>query len=526
MRRRSFIKSMGALGATSALPFGAFVKTAQAKTPVYSQLQYAPPAVVPQVINIFLYGGPSELAGNLSNINDIDANSQNPYPVSLKQQYVDNGSTPNAELTANNMWRSAGGNEMELMLAAGEMSIYRTINRIKDNTRAHRPSIRSSLTGNLDYDNYPGMGATLAAALLHVDNVNGSGTAVGKPLNQMLLPFVSFEGETTVFQPDGDNPLPLYLKEIALDERFSNPYERTGGDAGLDAFAEPRNQATRERYRSVYEALETRKILEAEVTDLRTNSDSPLPEVPQFLQDGVTSNPDFTDNGVSVDDVTSTTGRRLRYPPQANNNRNGNSRFTDRIKAAVTLALNNPDSIFITVGGGLGGWDDHDNSLTKYEERMSALMRTIRSAVKHIWYSDISWDPADSSRRDTNNIVINVHGDFGRNVNLNGSMGWDHGNNQNLYTFGGSAVRAGGGAALGKIIGTTERFGTSGQNRQFTRPTAGSDQFEPMSIASTVYSYFGIQNPEILTQDPVMNPQGDMAIDETITPAALNPYTA
>jgi len=207
---------MGALGATSALPFTAFMKTAQAKTPEYSQLQFAAPAVVPQVINIFLYGGPSELAGNLSNINDIDANSQNPYPAGMKQLYVDNATTPNAELTANNMWRSAGGNEMELMLAAGEMSLYRTINRVKDNTRAHRPSIRSSLTGNLDYDNYPGMGATLAAALLNVDNAMGAGAAVGKPLDQMVLPFVSFEGESTAFQPDGDNPLPLYLKDISL----------------------------------------------------------------------------------------------------------------------------------------------------------------------------------------------------------------------------------------------------------------------------------------------------------------------
>jgi len=86
-------------------------------------------------------------------------------------------------------------------------------------------------------------------------------------------------------------------------------------------------------------------------------------------------------------------------------------------------------------------------------------------------------------------------------------------------------VRAGGAAALGKIVGATERFGTSGQNRQFTRPISGGDQFEPMSIAATVYSYFGIQNPEVLTRDEVINPDGDMAIDETVATAALNAYT-
>jgi hypothetical protein len=30
-----------------------------------------------------------------------------------------------------------------------------------------------------------------------------------------------------------------------------------------------------------------------------------------------------------------------------------------------------------------------------------------------------------------------------------------------------------------------------------------------------VYSYFGVQNPEVLTSDPEMNPGGDAAIDET-----------
>jgi len=503
---------MGALGATSALPFTAFMKTAQAKTPEYSQLQFAAPAVVPQVINIFLYGGPSELAGNLSNINDIDANSQNPYPAGMKQLYVDNATTPNAELTANNMWRSAGGNEMELMLAAGEMSLYRTINRVKDNTRAHRPSIRSSLTGNLDYDNYPGMGATLAAALLNVDNAMGAGAAVGKPLDQMVLPFVSFEGESTAFQPDGDNPLPLYLKDISLSESFDNPYSRTD-PRSLDALAEPRNLATKDRYKAVYEALEIRKDLAVRVDGYRSSLTADLPRIPA-------TSPDFGDTSIGAADVTVPTDFRVAYPTGGNNNR-----FTDRIKAAVTLAIANPDSLFITVGGGLGGWDDHDNSLNKYTNRMNDLMTALRAAVKHIKYADSS-DPSNPDGvRDTRNIIINVHGDFGRNVNLNGSMGWDHGNNQNLYTFGGSTVRAGGAAALGKIVGTTERFGTSGQNRQFTRPISGGDQFEPMSIAATVYSYFGIQNPEVLTRDVVINPDGDTAIDETVATAALNPYT-
>lgn len=105
-----------------------------------------------------------------------------------------------------------------------------------------------------------------------------------------------------------------------------------------------------------------------------------------------------------------------------------------------------------------------------------------------------------------NDIIINIFGDFGRNVNLNNSAGWDHGNNQNLYTVGGSTIRP---LALGKIVGNTERIGTGFQNRQFTAPTSDSYQCEPFSIASSIYKYFGVQNPEILT--------GEAAIDE-LTP--------
>jgi uncharacterized protein (DUF1501 family) len=99
-------------------------------------------------------------------------------------------------------------------------------------------------------------------------------------------------------------------------------------------------------------------------------------------------------------------------------------------------------------------------------------------------------------------VVINVFGDFGRNVNLNNSMGWDHGNNQNLYTLGGSGIP---GRALGKLVGRTHRIGTPFQNRQFTSPTADSYQCEPFSIASTIFKYFGVQNPEVLTGEPAID---------------------
>jgi hypothetical protein len=70
---------------------------------------------------------------------------------------------------------------------------------------------------------------------------------------------------------------------------------------------------------------------------------------------------------------------------------------------------------------------------------------------------------------------------------------------------------------LGKVVGTTVRVGDSGTNNQFTNPAPGSYEFEPMSVAASLYSYMGVQNPNTLTADPEMNPTGDPAIDENAT---------
>jgi uncharacterized protein (DUF1501 family) len=140
----------------------------------------------------------------------------------------------------------------------------------------------------------------------------------------------------------------------------------------------------------------------------------------------------------------------------------------------------------------LGGWDDHSGAIEDYPGRVQGLMEALKVAARHMFLEN------------ANHIVINVFGDFGRNVNLNNSMGWDHGNNQNFYTLGGSGIP---GRALGKLVGRTQRIGTAFENRQFTSPADGSYQCEPFSIASTIFSYFGVQNPEVLT--------GESALDES-----------
>ena len=152
---------------------------------------------------------------------------------------------------------------------------------------------------------------------------------------------------------------------------------------------------------------------------------------------------------------------------------------------------------------------------------MNDLFEVMKAAMLHIKYTDVSknagaFTTLDGNTRSTDNIVINMCGDFGRRVNLNGNQGWDHGNNQNFFTFGGAGVRQGGAAALGKVVGTTVRVGDPGTNNQVTEPAPGSYEAEPMSVAATVYSYFGVQNPEVLTHDETNNPAGVPAIDETV----------
>lgn len=86
MKRRQFIQSAGAFAVSAVAPSlftqQHFIKQARAAANI-NQANFIVPTRLPQVINIFLYGGPSELAGNLTNIADINANSQNPYTAAV-----------------------------------------------------------------------------------------------------------------------------------------------------------------------------------------------------------------------------------------------------------------------------------------------------------------------------------------------------------------------------------------------------------------------------------------------------------
>ncbi|MCP4298513.1 MAG: DUF1501 domain-containing protein [Proteobacteria bacterium] len=467
MNRRDFIKSVGVTA--SALAFSPFLgqKSIQAALP--QGIQYIAPSTLPKIINIFLYGGPSELSGNLTNIDEINFNSQNSYP-----SYMLPGSASNV-VTTNGFWgldsnnsNSAGGDVMERLLASGDMSIYRTINRIKDNNRGHGRSVTQNLVGNIDPSG-AGIASTLSAIL-------AENNPFGKSLEDLILPVVSFEGESIVFKT-GDLTIPLSLKDVALDQNFRNPYDRSH-NGYVDGTGLVQNSDKLETLaRSVSTAF-------GEGHGKINNSFSKRSELADFIAASFSSS--IIDSNLPEDPP----GTPIVYP---------DTNFGNRLKAAVSLAINNPDTFFISLGsGGLGGWDDHSGALEDYPPRFNELMEALEIASKHM------------NLTGNDNIAINVYGDFGRNVNLNNAEGWDHGTNQNFYTVGGSGIA---GRTLGKLVGTTERVGTPFENRQFTLPTSDSYQCEPFSIAATIYSYFGVQNPELLAGEP--------AIDETTPPNEL-----
>ena len=394
------------------------------------------------------------------------ANSQNPYPTAFDPNAGNTIVTPNA------FWAGAGGTAQEQMLLSGDMTIYRTIHRIKEDSKAHGPSVEQNLLGNLNVE-CPGIATTLAWIV-------SQNNPFDKDVAELLLPFVTLEGASLVFR-NGQLTLAPNLKALSLSSDLENPYQRSrisgagyleqGGQVDRLLAALARTTNGQSSFTRLTEAFSLQDDLAAQMQSLLD------PEVIDML----------------ITDYNS----RLPADGQINY---GNGTFGRRLKAAVSLALANRETLFISVGSpGLGGWDDHSDALEEFPERMEELMHAIHAAVTHMNAAkNDTVAPVDFADR----IIINMYTDFGRNVNLNNSMGWDHGNNQNLYTFGGRGVP---GRNLGKIVGSTRRIGNSRVNRQFTAPAEGSYEAEPFAIASSIYSYFGVENPAVLTGEPALD---------------------
>ena len=539
MNRRDLIKALGLMGASLTLPsfqarqgFAASISARDlrnARAIVRGELDFVAPASLPTVINVFMYGGPSELAGNLLNIEDITGAagskglSQNDYKAvrgDITQPFTAAANT--GQVTSNALWKNAGGLIMEDLLTAGQMSLYRTINRVQGDTRAHRESIFTAQTGGLATMNTPGIGTTLAAIL----RVNMPERFENPPAgNEPIMPFVSFEGETVMYDL-GDLSLPPQLRAVSLGSDLKNPYGyarafNDNSSAAPDCVVGGQVQACSKTLGDLANTMSGRYSAKYGnyVTAFGKRGDLDEKFNTTFKDMTLRMPTTITGGGPFGDFPTANTAAPTSFMQGATAINQGTLNFSNgfgiTLRNAVLFALLNKDARFITLStGGLGGWDDHDNSIVKYEQRMLGMISDLRNAVRLLRtgtaVAGSSGTILEGNAR--NDVVINVFGEFGRNVNLNGSMGWDHGNNMNLYTFGGSAIP---GRLLGQVVGTTKVTGSGNDNRLYTSPDLVKDTrtFQPYSIAATVYKYFGVQNPNVLTSDPIMAPNGYGPID-------------
>jgi hypothetical protein len=437
MKRRGFIKLSLFLGSAILMPKYTYASTLDVSKIDFSSDIYEENNA--QTIIIFMYGGASQLAGNISNLEDIKNKSQSSY------SYF--GTITNTE---NNCWSEAGGSYMEDLIGDGDMTIFRCCySKVREDAdiRAHAICTEENQKGTFDTTS-GGIFANLAQIL----------EANGVVDQNSLMPFVTMESDSKFFEEDS-NPLSSYLKPVGINEKFDNPYARnvrywtyytheereddnyTSKDPALDLTMDKIAQANNEA---------------GKIKDIF----SKRAEISKFIDDVAnTQTPDLGDDAYPSND------------------------FSPKIEAAINLLGANPDTKVITLGtGGLGGWDDH-NGARDYVSRMNNLFASLKSAMAHI-----------KALEKEDSINIMVFAEFGRNVNLNSANGWDHGNLQNLYVLGGKGYFNHKG-----IVGETILDDTGSLNRLWLKPAKDTYWFEPNSIASTLYKIYGIQNPEILT---------------------------
>ncbi len=389
-----------------------------------------------QTIMIYLYGGASELGGNLSNFDEIQEKSQNKYDL----RYLNK--------TTNNFWSEAGGEVMERMLTAGDMNIFRTCYRKDNPSKSHGDCTSENQRGLMNIED-PSYGAGIFSTLGKV-LLNGSAIH-----SETVLPFLTMEGESGLFST-GPFDVENFLRPAAMNEDLSNPYSR-----------------------SLNYELYTNDEWNSNPRPKETSISTTMDELARSVNQNQTIQNAFDKRATLESFIEEQKARvvpeNIEYP---------NTSFGKKLKAAVNVLTGNPDTKVISLGsGGLGGWDDHSNAVSVYSTRMRELMESIEVALAHL--------KAESR----NNVNIMVFAEFGRNVNLNDSEGWDHGNNQNVYIFGGKDYFNHVG-----IVGETQLQPTEANNRLYTEPRANSYTFEPYAVAATIYKMYGVSNPEVLTQ--------------------------
>ena len=446
MNRRDFIKLSIASGVSIFAPNYTYASSLD-----LSKIDFAKPDINAQTIIIYLYGGASSLAGNITNIDEIKQNSFSSYDDYFGKI------TP----TKNGCWNEAGGDILEKMLDSGDMTLYRCCYsdvREKAGIKAHGICTEQNQKGIFDTINSGGIISNIA-------NILNSQGVIDK---NSFIPFVTMEGNA-IFYQDGSFATPNFLKPAALDENFNNPYERSIWSVRNWLLYTKEERKNKNYYQSDaqggFDPAFDKKL---DALALKHSKDGKIKDA--LSKRRVLAN--------FINDI-----KNSKTPSLGDDSYDKNNKFAKKLEAAIKILDKNPDTKIITLGaGGLGGWDDHSNS-QNYLRRSKELFSAINSALAHLRAID-----------KIDNINIMVFAEFGRNVNLNSANGWDHGNLQNYYIFGGNGYFNHKG-----IVGKTKLDVASKGSRLWLKPEVGTYWFEPFSIAATLYKIYGINNPEILT---------------------------
>lgn len=420
-----------------------------------------------QTIIVFLNGGPSALSGNLSNLDEINKSSQQDYYSHFGKGYL-------SKVEGYDLWKQAGGDSMKNMLDRKEMTLIRTCysaEREKVNNKSHGPCTLQNMRGNFDLKQ-PG----ILTSLSRVMDSNGK-------YDQNTLPFMTLSGENPFYAGDSIRG----VKPVSLNYALANPFNRNMTSSIWFS--------KEERKISGY----TSKLPVYDLTlDVLAKSNNSNEEMNTFLKD----------RKILDEKVRSVVSDRDIAPNDPRNNKDKylktygyteTATFHRTLATAIELLDSNTSTRTITIGtGGLGGWDDHSFCKVTYTRRMQNLFQALEAGMRHL----------DGINK-KNKISIIVYGEFGRNVNLNNSLGFDHGNGQNLFILGGTDTfnHVGGTDA---IVGETvvDNGGQEKSGRIWLKPKDGSYQCDPLSVAAMIYSLHGIKNPEVLTGGyGVINPK-------------------
>jgi len=399
-----------------------------------------------QVIMIYLYGGASQLAGNLSNLDEIKEKSQSSYDDYFRSI------TP----TKNGFWQEAGGAYLEEMIDNNDLTLFRTCYskvREKNNNKAHGICTAQNQRGTFD-ESSAGVVTKLTNILSNQNLIN----------ENSVMPFVTMEGLSS-FYTIGNSTVPSYLKAVGLNEQLDNPYQRfvrywfeyTNEEREITDYNKNDERGFDPAFNNTMNLMAQKNNSNIKIKNAFTRRE-PLSDFIKKIASETT--PDLGSDA---------------YPQD--------STFAQRLASSIKVMSNNPDTKVITMNtGGLGGWDDH-NDARNYVRRSEDLYKTLKSGMAHL-----------KALEKEENISIMVFAEFGRNVNLNSAQGWDHGNLQNFLVLGGKKYFNHQG-----VVGTTEISAKGAFNRLYMKPKDDSYSFEPFSIAATLYKVFGITNPEILT---------------------------